>query len=354
MKRTRVLVVDDSLTLRKRLVAALRLDPEIEVVGEAADGAQAIELCGTLQPDVLSLDMMMPNLTGLDVTEHVMAHRPTPILIVSASTERGEALSTFDALAAGALDVLEKPVVDERRDNWNEQYTTTLKLLARIKVITHLRGRNRHRPRAFTLQGPLAGESGARRLIALGASTGGPVALIEALRSVPPSFPIPMLLVLHIGSSFAPMFVEWFGSRLQLPVSVAVDGAPLPRLGQPGLVVAPADCHLIVRGGQLRLTHTPERHSCRPSIDVLFESIAAEIGGGAIGCLFSGMGRDGADGLLSMRRAGAMTIAQDEASSAVFGMPREAIALGAAQKVLSATDIGTAFMSLVTTGRKNI
>jgi two-component system, chemotaxis family, protein-glutamate methylesterase/glutaminase len=292
----------------------------------------------------------MPNLTGLDVTEHIMAHRPTPILIVSASTERGEALRTFDALSAGALDVLEKPLGDERGIGWNEQYAETLKLLAKIKVITHLRGRHRQIPRAVAQYDPPTGVTGTYQLIALGASTGGPIALLEALRQVPSSFPIPILLVLHIDSSFAPMFVQWLGTQLQLPVSLAVDGAALPRPGRPGLVMAGGDRHLVVCNGLLRLTNAPERHSCRPSVDVLFESIAAELGASAIGCLFSGMGRDGAEGLLSMRRAGAMTMVQDEASSAVFGMPGEAIALGAAAQILSPADIGAALISLATKG----
>jgi two-component system chemotaxis response regulator CheB len=376
VSRIRVLVVDDSLTVRMRLAAALGADPGCEVVGQAADGEGAIELCARLKPDVMTLDMVLPNRSGLEVTEHVMAFCPTPILIVSSSFERGELFQMFDALTAGAVDTLEKPRADHDQDGWDLRFVSAVKLVARIKVITHLRGRlrtpaaplaARAEPAACLPEGPANADSrptstenpanaeprqGGYRLVAIGASTGGPAAVVAALRPLPPTFPLPILLVLHIGAPFGQAFAEWLGREIALPVSMAADGEPLPPPGAPGVKMAPAGRHLVVRAGRLRLTSDPERHGCRPSVDTLFESVAAHVGGGAIGCLLTGMGRDGAAGLLEMRRAGAVTFAQDQASSIVFGMPRAAIALGAVSRVLPAGGMGPALMQLAMSAKE--
>ena len=171
-------------------------------------------------------------------------------------------------------------------------------------------------------------------LVAIGASTGGPAALVEILRELPGSFPTPIVIVIHMSRAFLGPFVEWLDGHTALTVRVVKDGELLSRLGPGTAVVAPADRHLLLRGQRLQLNDAPERHSCRPSIDVLFESIAHELGPDAIGCLLTGMGRDGASGLHAMLRAGARTLAQDEASSVVYGMPRHAAAIGAAEQVL--------------------
>jgi two-component system chemotaxis response regulator CheB len=170
--------------------------------------------------------------------------------------------------------------------------------------------------------------------VAIGASTGGPAAVLEILSGLPADFPLPVLLVIHIGTPFGPALCDWLDGLSPLRVREAVDSQPLPAPGNPGVIMAPHNRHLLVSGGRIKLTADPERHSCRPSIDVLFESLAREAGAGAIACLLTGMGRDGAQGMLAVRRAGGLTLAQDEASSVVFGMPREAIALGAANRVL--------------------
>ncbi len=340
--RIRVLVVEDSLTVRKRIVEVLATDPEVEVVGEAEDGKRAIELCTSLRPDVVTLDMMLPLMTGVAATEYIMAHCPTPILIVSSSTNRGELFKTYDALAAGAVDVLDKPSGDETDEDWDALFVSTVKLVSRIRVITHPRARlgGSTWPRldvpdpAGTLSAPAA-----RHLVAIGASTGGPSAIVELLRGLPKDFSMPVLLVLHIGQAFAGAFAEWLGAQSPLPVAYANDGEPLPDGRHPRVVVAPPGRHLAVKDGRLKLDDAPERHSCKPSVDVLFESLAAHCGSRVIGCLLTGMGRDGAKGLLAIRKAGGTTIAQDEGSCVVFGMPREAIALGAADMVLSPAEI---------------
>jgi two-component system chemotaxis response regulator CheB len=171
-------------------------------------------------------------------------------------------------------------------------------------------------------------------LVALGASTGGPSALVEILGRLPPNFPLPIVIIIHISEAFLVPLVEWLDAQSPLRVRIAEDGQPLPRIGEPGALVAPADRHLIVSGVHLRLTSDPEQHSCRPSIDVCFDSIARELGPRAIGGLLTGMGKDGALGLLAMRRAGAVTLAQDERTSVVYGMPQAAMSIGAAQRVL--------------------
>jgi two-component system chemotaxis response regulator CheB len=351
MARVRVLVVEDSVTVRKRLVEVLAGDPEIEVVAEAEDGKQAIELCERLRPDVVTLDMTMPVLSGLAATEYIMAHCPTPILVVSASTNRGELFKTYEALAAGAVDVLEKPTGTEPDGDWESRFLSTVKLVSRIRVITHPRARlGGYAPRSQALPYATAGSSKeARRVIALGASTGGPAAVVTVLRSLPVPFPVPVLLVLHIGEPFGAAFADWLDGQSGLRAAPARDGESLASLaGQ--VVMAPPDWHLIVEHGKIRLTSGPERHSCRPSVDVLFESLARDMGPDTAACLMTGMGRDGASGLLEIRRRGGATFAQDEATCVVYGMPREAALLHAAERVLPLHEIGPALAAVARSG----
>jgi two-component system chemotaxis response regulator CheB len=333
----RVLVAEDSLTVRKRLVEVLSRDPGLEVIAEAGDGRSAIELCQSLRPDVVTLDMMMPVQSGLAATEFIMAYCPTPILIVSASLNRGEVFKTFDALAAGALDVLDKPSGDEPDESWEGRLVSTVKLLSRVKVITHPRARLGGFGRLPAAAPPPHVEAAphpTRELVAIGASTGGPGAVLEILRGLGGDFPLPILLVLHLGQSFGAPFVEWLDGQSPLRARNAVDGERLPPPGAGVVLVAPPNRHLVLRHGRLHLTDEPERHACRPSVDVLFESLAREAGPRTIACQLTGMGRDGAAGLVALRASGAATLAQDEASSVVFGMPREAILLGGAGEVL--------------------
>ena len=344
----RVLVVEDSLTVRRRLIDVLTSDPEIAVVGEAHDGKQAIERCLELQPDVITMDMMLPVMSGLAATEYIMAHRPTPILIVSSSTNRGELFQTYEALAAGAVDVLEKPTADAPDGSWEKKFLSTLKLVSRIRVITHLRGRQASRRTSDLRATPALGIAPRERayaVVGVGASTGGPGALVEVLRPLPAAFALPILLVLHIGEPFGRSFAEWLQSQIGRPVAYAEDGESV-HAARGRVLMAPPDQHLVVRGGRACLTVAPERHSCRPSVDVLFESLARELGSSVAACLLTGMGRDGAGGMLDIHRAGGLTIAQDEATCVVYGMPREAVLMGAATQVLALGEIGPALARL--------
>lgn len=351
MAKLRVLIVEDSSTVRQRLVEIVNSDPDLELVGDAEDGRRGIELCERHRPDIISMDMMLPVMSGLAATEYIMAHHPTPILVVSASINRGELFKIYEALAAGAVDVLEKPTGMEPDGVWERRYLATLKLVARIRVITHPRARLaglRTRATAVPLPPvPPPRQRHERRcaLVAIGASTGGPGAIVEILRGLPERFQLPLLVVLHINQPFGSAFADWLDGQTTRRVVSAQDGMPVASLS--GLVaVAPGNRHLIVREGRLRLTDGPERHSCRPSVDVLFESVATEYGPFAAACLLTGMGRDGARGLLSIREAGGTTIAQDEATSVVYGMPREAAMLGAAQQILRLGDIAPRLAAL--------
>jgi two-component system chemotaxis response regulator CheB len=348
MARIRILVVDDSMTIRRRLCDVLAADPEIEIVGEAGDGRSAIELCRELRPDIVTLDMMLPVMSGLAATEYIMAHFPTPILIVSSSTNRGELFKTYEALAAGAVEVLEKPTGSETDGQWETRLVSMVKLVSRIRVITHPRARLGPFGRTPTAPAarPAAGPIETPRLLALGASTGGPGAIITILRALPWPYPLPILMVMHIGEPFALAFADWLDGQSPHRVAYARDREPLS--GARGrVVIAPPDRHLVVAGNRLVLTSDPERHSCRPSVDVLFESLARECGPAGVACLLTGMGRDGAAGLLDIHNAGGFTIAQDEATSIVYGMPREAALLGAARHILPLGEIGPVLAGLV-------
>jgi two-component system chemotaxis response regulator CheB len=342
-KTIRVLVVEDSLSIRHHLVEILAGEADIEVVGEAADGKRAIELCRQMRPDVITMDMMLPVMSGLAATEYIMAHCPTPILVVSASTNRGELFKIYEALTAGAVDALEKPAGTEGTGVWERRFLGMVRLVARIRVISHPRARlaalAKRKPGAPSPMPDVARPGRPFELVAIGASTGGPGAILEILRALPAHFRLPILLVLHINEPFGNAFAEWLDGQTTRPVDHARDGMPLSAAAG-RVVVAPAGRHLIVRGGRLHLTCEAERHSCRPSIDVLFESVAV-YGPSAAACLLTGMGRDGARGLLKIRQAGGLTIAQDEATSIVYGMPREAVHLQAAMHVLPLAEIAS-------------
>jgi two-component system chemotaxis response regulator CheB len=353
MTPIRVLVVEDSLTVLKRLVEVMGADPGIEIVGEASDGKSAIQLAAALKPDVITLDMMLPVMTGVAVTEYIMAHFPTPILIVSSSTNRGELFRTYDALAAGAVDVLDKPKGDEPDGQWEAKLLAAVKLVARIKVITHPRLRMGSIGRVAEprpVPATSCASSGTAEVVAIGASTGGPAAVIDVLHAIPADFPLPILLVLHIGEPFGLGFADWLDGQTPHRVKYARDGEALGSKGR--VVMAPVDKHMTVEKGVIRLNGGPERFSCRPSVDVLFESVAREFGNCSAAALLTGMGRDGASGLLDIRRAGGFTIAQDEASSVVYGMPREAAIIGAAEKILPLSQIGPALAAMAPPGKR--
>jgi two-component system, chemotaxis family, protein-glutamate methylesterase/glutaminase len=349
-RRVRVLVVEDSATVRARIVGALRADDGIDVIAEASDGRSAIDLCTELRPDVVTMDLMLPVITGLAATEHLMQHCPTPILIISAASNRGDFVDTLAALAAGAVEVLEKPDASQPGggEEWDRHLVATVRLVARIRVITHLhRGpRQGGTPAVEHLERQGRSERpGWYSVLALGASTGGPTAVCTVLRGLPRSFSLPVLLVVHVSESFGSAFAEWLEDVTGRTVRLATPGESLSSAAGE-VILAPPGRHLAVHGGALVLTRDPERHSCRPSVDVLFESLAQECGSRVAACLLTGMGRDGAAGLLEVHRAGGVTIAQDEATSAVYGMPGEAARLGAAQHVLPIDQIGPALAKL--------
>lgn len=342
MNPLKVLVVDDSITVRSRIVEVLSEDPAFEVVGQAGDGISALRVCEREHPDVISLDMVMPVMSGLEVTRRIMSTRATPILVVSASVNRGEAFCTLDALQAGAVDIFEKTRIGQDTD-WIEPFKSALRIVSRIRVVTRPKVRSSVEcvpsSRTIATTKP-SSELQTARVVAIGASTGGPAAIARILNELPSNFPLPILITLHMAAAFATPLVEWLERQSALSVRLAVDGEPLPspRIGAP-VIIAPPEHHLLVDSGKIRLTLDPERHSCRPSVDVMFESLAVELGAQTIAGVLTGMGRDGASGLLFLHQASAKTFVQDEASCAVFGMPREAISLGAADSILPLSQI---------------
>jgi two-component system chemotaxis response regulator CheB len=256
MNKIRVLLVEDSLTVRNRLREVLERDPSFEVAGEASDGERAIELCLALRPDAITMDLVLPGTNGLVATEYIMAHCPTPILIVSASDNRGEVFQTYDALAAGAVEVFEKPTGHEDAadlEAWERGFLSTLRIVSRVRVITHPRARlfgvtRSHAP-------PEDRQSGAPPrsefdLVVIGASTGGPLALVELFSALPPAYELPTLIVMHLGSPFAPAFADWFRSQVGRDAGYAADGEPISALRR-RVRLAPADQHLVVRNGRL-------------------------------------------------------------------------------------------------------
>ena len=321
----RVLVVDDSATMRALIRRALQGNADLTVVGEACDPLQAREAIKALNPDVITLDIEMPQMNGLDFLERLMRLRPMPVVMVSTLTSRG-AEATLRALELGAVDCVAKPRVDDHAG------------FDHLAAIVRAAAGARLRPTARApAQAVETGFTPSNRVLAIGASTGGVEALLAILGSFPANCP-PTVITQHMPATFTPSFAQRLNRSCAATVTEAVDGA---RLAPGQVFLAPGGLtHLEVAGPptgpwRCRLIATPTVNGHRPSVDVLFQSVAAAARSQAVGVILTGMGKDGARGLLAMREAGARTIGQDEQSSVVYGMPKAAVEIGAVAKQVS-------------------
>ncbi len=365
-RKIRVLVVDDSAVARRAVNDALAGDPEIEVVGTAMDPYVAREKIVTLKPDVLTLDIEMPRMDGLTFLRILMAERPMPVVILSALTT-ARALQAVEALRLGAFDVLGKPGTPQSMADLSIQLRARIKAAASARLCLPA-GAARHpaqvsRIRTFNTRDERHGRpvpsvyilpritparsNGSHRLVLLGASTGGTEALCEILTHLPGDFP-PIVIVQHIPALFSKALAERLDAQCHLEVREAVDG---DRLTAGVALIAPGDRHLLVDresdGYHVRVVGGPQVWFQRPAVDLLFKSAAAIAGEHAIAGVLTGMGRDGAEGLLRLRERGALTFSQDEESSIVYGMPRAAWELGGAQHQIALAQIASHLVSLV-------
>lgn len=341
-----VLVVEDSLTLQEFLVQILAADPEIHVVGTANNGAEALEAVVRHRPDVITMDINMPKMDGFEATRRIMETRPTPIVIVSGSWDPKEVGTTFRAVEAGALTMVPRPqgVGHPAHESAVQELVRTVKLMSEVKVV-----RRWPRPRSDLAPPPPPQGTGGLapaeiRAVAIGASTGGPLALQTILSGLPTDFPAPVLIVQHMAPGFVQGFIEWLARSAGFPVHLATNGAPL----LPGAAyVAPDGSHMGVGlGPRVVLTRDGPENGPRPSVSFLFRSVAAVFGRNAAAVLLTGMGKDGAEELKALRDTGAVTFAQDRDSAVVHGMPGEAIKLGAAALVLPPEKIAAALVGL--------
>jgi two-component system chemotaxis response regulator CheB len=348
-KHLRVLVVDDSPVARSVLRSILESDPGIEVVGAARNGWEGVQMATQLAPDVITMDVRMPEMDGYEATQQIMAYHPRPILIVTASLAKQDVDFSFRMLEAGALDIFEKPAGDDPAALRGRARALLERvwLLSRVRVITHLRGRRkagapapiRHvevKPSTVPVETP-------DRLVVIGASTGGPRAVQRILMRLPDNLPAPILVVQHIANGFTQGLADWLSGETALRVAVAREGEGLAA-GR--VYVAPEGRHMMPERKTIQLSTTP-RTSPIPSVDVTMQAAARSWGAAAIGVLLTGMGSDGARGLLSIRQAGGTTIAQDQATSTIFGMPQAAIQLKAVLKVLPLDEIAAAIEEAV-------
>jgi two-component system, chemotaxis family, protein-glutamate methylesterase/glutaminase len=353
--KIRVLVVDDSALVRKLISEMLAADPEIEVVGAAADPYAARERIKQLNPDVITLDVEMPRMDGITFLENLMRLRPTPVVMVSSLTQRGADV-TLRALELGAVDFVPKPKIDVAGSlvSYADELTAKVKMASKARVNAKL-GAARSlasvdpRRTADAVLPPMSGRNVLRtteRIIAIGASTGGTEAIREILCALPPDAPA-IVISQHIPAAFSRPFAERMNRMSPMAVCEAQNGQQI----LPGHVyIAPGDQHLLIeRDGaryRCRLSDGPHVNRHRPSVDVMFRSVAQNVGLNAIGVLLTGMGEDGARGLKEMGEAGAPTIAQDEATSVVWGMPGTAVKLGAARYVWPLHDVAAGMLNL--------
>ncbi|MDF2689714.1 MAG: chemotaxis response regulator protein-glutamate methylesterase [Microvirga sp.] len=324
--RVRVMVVEDSLVVRQLLVHIIASDPRLVVAAAVSSAEEALREIGRVRPDVISMDIRLPGMDGLEATRRIMAEHPTPIVVIASSIEDSSLKISMNALRAGALTVVEKPV-GLSSDGYAaiaSTICTQLYIMSQVPVV---------RQRSFV---PWR-EAGAPRrepewsamrpsIMGIAASTGGPPALAKVLGALPPDFPMPILLVQHMGAPFMEGFASWLNGLVSLEVRLAQD-QEIPKPGQ--VYVAPGDRHLLLSSaGTLKLSAEPPLGNQRPSATMLFQSMAHSLGRRGLGVILTGMGEDGAQGLVELRQAGGYAVAEDESTAVVYGMPAAAARMG--------------------------
>lgn len=336
----RVVIADDSALARQLLVALLEQAGGIEVVGEAADGLEAIELVRRHQPDLLTLDLNMPVMDGLQTIETLMHSKALPILVVSSE---GDAQRAYQALELGALEVISKPEMNAPEA---AEFIRQVRLFAGIPMITRTRSKAAQVTRLTPPPALMSASSSlAKRLVVIASSTGGPQALALILRQLPIDFPAPILIAQHMSDGFVEGLAQWLNGHTALRVSVAEEGQE-PVAGQ--VYLSPSESHLVIsQQGRLALLPRQQQDIYRPSCDALLFSAAKVFQQRAIGVILTGMGQDGAQGLCALHQAGGITLAQDESSSVIFGMNQQAIERGAVDVVLPLNELAAALQAAV-------
>ncbi len=342
---TRLLVVDDSPTVRSIIRAMLGADQDITIIGEAVNGVEAVEKAERLRPDLILMDIRMPRMDGYEATEQIMATCPTPIIVFSSLTRAEEARVSIAMLAVGALDVMAKPDLADPVSvaECVKVLRMKIRVASRVAVVRHIR--RRPMPGARDAGAPEVAAAAKFDVLGIGSSTGGPAILREILSRLPATYPLPVLLVQHITAGFSDGFIEWLQQHISLKLRLA---QPRDRAVPGTILMAPEGRQMTIKPDRSiqALSDVPVGVHL-PSVDALFNSVADSFGSRGIGVILTGMGADGVDGLLRIRQSGGVTIAQDQASCTVFGMPGEAVRRGAASEVLPPERISARLNELV-------
>jgi two-component system, chemotaxis family, protein-glutamate methylesterase/glutaminase len=331
----KVLIVDDSRVVQQFMIHIFSYDQEIEVVGVAGSGEEAISIALDKKPDVITMDVYMPGMDGYEATRKIMEIVPTPIVIVSGILQADDVTNSFRLFESGALAIVPRPpwMEDPEFVPARKTLIQTVKLMAEVKVVRRFPKQSKDRVKHIHPIHKLSSETKDVKLIAIGASTGGPAVLKTILTGFPKDLSVPVVIVQHIAKEFVKGLVDWLAVFSELPLHIPEDGEYL----LPGHVyIAPDDFQMgLLPGLRIRLTMSPSENGLSPSVDYLFRSVAEHYGSNALGILLTGMGKDGATELKTMKDKGSITIVQDEESCVVFGMPGEAVKIGAAGHILS-------------------
>lgn len=341
MKKIRVLIVEDSKVIRQFLEYIIARDPRLEIAGAVETAEEALRILDRVSPDVISMDIRLPGMNGFEATRQIMRERPTPVVVVSASVQREDLQITMNALRAGALTVLEKPtgVTSSDYEALAERLCTQLAIMSQVKVVRRWKDTRT----AIRLEHPMIPRITSYHALGIVSSTGGPNALTQLLGGLGAGFPLPILVVQHIASSFLEGFASWLENVCPFAVEIVRDRT---RLMSGKVYLATPDYHLCSENTFVRIDHGNPVSAQRPSGTVLFDSMARAFGRHALAVLLTGMGDDGAEGLLRIRQSGGYTIAEDETTAVVYGMPAEAVRLGAVSESLPLQAIAPRILEL--------